>query len=182
MKIIAIFFILIVITGCSSEKLVYWCGDHQCINKKERKAYFEKTMIVEVKTSKKKYYKKTSYIEELQKEAKSEVNIKQKDEKKNIDREKKRLSKQMKLEEKKRIKEEKKIAKQMKLEEKRRIKMEKELNKQTKLNKKKLIKKKSIKDSNKNTEIGLIGFNDLVENILKKNAFKSYPDINSLPN
>ena len=35
--------------ACSNGKKVYWCGDHACINKKEREAYFKKTMIVEVR-------------------------------------------------------------------------------------------------------------------------------------
>ena len=35
--------------SCTSGKTVYWCGDHPCINNKEKEAYFKKTMIVEVK-------------------------------------------------------------------------------------------------------------------------------------
>ena len=41
--------IFFVILGCSTNKVVYWCGDHPCINKKEKEAYFKKTMIVEVR-------------------------------------------------------------------------------------------------------------------------------------
>ena len=37
------------IFGCSSSNKTYWCGDHPCINKKEREAYFKETMIVEIK-------------------------------------------------------------------------------------------------------------------------------------
>ena len=51
------FFFLIVfffVLSCSTNKGVYWCGDHPCINKKEKEAYFEKTMIVEVKNYNKK--------------------------------------------------------------------------------------------------------------------------------
>ena len=36
-------------TSCAPNKKVYWCGDHPCINKKEKEAYFKKTMIVEAK-------------------------------------------------------------------------------------------------------------------------------------
>ena len=43
------FLILFLIFGCSSSKVVYWCGDHPCINKKEKKSYFKKTMIIEVR-------------------------------------------------------------------------------------------------------------------------------------
>ena len=32
---------------------VYWCGDHPCINKKEKEAYFKKNMIVEKRNLKK---------------------------------------------------------------------------------------------------------------------------------
>jgi hypothetical protein len=201
MKNIIIFFILFIIAGCTSEKLVYWCGDHQCINKKERKAYFEKTMVVEVKKLKKRNYKNTSHIEKLLQDVKTKDNKKTlnsqsklerrklNDTKKALAREKKLYAKQKKLEEKRLIKEEKKLAKQIILEEKRLIKHEKKLNKQAKVNKnklfkneKKLIKKKSTKNLTKSNEIGLINFNDLVEKIFKKNALKSYPDINDVPN
>ena len=43
---IIIFFLVI---GCSNNKQVYWCGDHACVNKKEREEYFKKNMIVEVR-------------------------------------------------------------------------------------------------------------------------------------
>jgi len=181
MKNIILLSLLFIIVSCSTEKTVYWCGDHPCINKKERKAYFEKTMIVEVKKSKKKNSKNTSYIEKLLQEAKIKENKRIKSEK--------ILNKQSKLEEKRLIKEEKKLAKQKKLEEKRLIKEEKKLAKQVKLdenkifkNESKLFKKKAVKKLNKNTEIKMKKFNDLVEKIIKKNAFRSYPDINDMQN
>ena len=37
------------IFSCTSSRTVFWCGDHACINKKEKKAYFKKTMTVEIK-------------------------------------------------------------------------------------------------------------------------------------
>ena len=89
-----LFFLLIffMIISCSLNKKVYWCGDHPCINKKEREAYFKKTMIVEVKDSKNKSYKNDSEIEKIIQETQSS--------------------------EKKRIKDEKGLVKQAKLEEK----------------------------------------------------------------
>ena len=45
---LTIFFVII---GCSSNKIIYWCGDHPCINKTEKEAYFEKTMIDVYSTS-----------------------------------------------------------------------------------------------------------------------------------
>ena len=53
------------IISCSLNKKVYWCGDHPCINKKEREAYFKKTMIVEVKGSRSKSYMNDSEIEKI---------------------------------------------------------------------------------------------------------------------
>ena len=60
-----ILFILFIIISCSPNRGVYWCGDHPCINKKEKEAYFKKTMIVEVKSSKNKNYKNISEIEKI---------------------------------------------------------------------------------------------------------------------
>ena len=49
MKITVSFILLFFIFSCSNNKVVYWCGDHACINKKEREAHFKKTLTVEVK-------------------------------------------------------------------------------------------------------------------------------------
>ena len=54
MKILFLLFLLFFAANCVSNKKTFWCGDHPCINKAERKAYFKKTMIVEVKDLKKK--------------------------------------------------------------------------------------------------------------------------------
>jgi len=51
MKIFFLLAIFLFISSCGGEKFVYWCGDHECINKKERIAYFEKTMILEIKNA-----------------------------------------------------------------------------------------------------------------------------------
>ena len=57
------FFFLVL--GCSNSKVVYWCGDHPCINNKEKEAYFKKTMIVETKNIKKGSYKGDTEIEKF---------------------------------------------------------------------------------------------------------------------
>ena len=57
MKYIIILIFSFFLISCSSRKTVYWCGDHACINKKEKEAYFKKTMIVEVKEINKKEIK-----------------------------------------------------------------------------------------------------------------------------
>jgi len=198
MKKFLYLFLFFLLTNCFSGKKVYWCGDHPCINKKERAAYFKKTMTVEVKEFNKKKDKNNSEIEKLIQQAKI-------DEKNRIINEK-QLLKQAKIKEKKRLKEEKAAAKLERLKEKDRIKYEKELKKQAKIKEKKLKKeakkekkmvkkietnKKNIKDSKKQkinkkkesyNESKNSNFKNIVENIFKRNKNKSYPDINNTPN
>ena len=69
MKKYLFYLIFFLIIGCANNKVVYWCGDHPCINKKEKESYFKKTMIVETKSIKKESYKKDSEIEKLMKQA-----------------------------------------------------------------------------------------------------------------
>ena len=194
MKICLFLSIFFFIISCASTKSVYWCGDHPCINKKEKEAYFKKTMIVEIRDLNKNKYKDESEIEKLLQQS-------QMNEKKRIKNEK-NLTKQAKLEEKRRINEEKELAKQTKLEEKRRIKEEKELANEIKQEEKrrvevekttlkKKIAKKQKKPSEKgvaldsdigNVKINLNKFSELVEKITKQNSFRPYPDINDIPN
>ena len=47
MKFFILLFFAFLFFGCSKNTSVYWCGDHACINNKEKEAYFKKTMIVE---------------------------------------------------------------------------------------------------------------------------------------
>ena len=75
-----IFFVLF--ASCSTEKKVFWCGDHPCINKKEKKAYFQSTGIVEVKVIAKGDNKNTSKMDKIIEQA-------YKKEKKRINNEKK---------------------------------------------------------------------------------------------
>ena len=164
MRILFSLVIFFTIVSCSTNKGVYWCGDHACINKKEKEAYFKKTLIVEIK----------------------EMNEKNN----NNDSEVIKITKQVKLDEKRRIKEEKDLAKQVKLEEKRRIKEKQKKDNQA-FSKEKKIVKKIIKTTNENvkeysnTESNKFRhskFNELVERINKKNSFRPYPDINDIPN
>ena len=69
MKILIFLISLMLIISCTSKKGVYWCGDHACINKKEREAYFKKTMIVEIKYSDE-INTQTSEYEKILKQAK----------------------------------------------------------------------------------------------------------------
>ena len=175
-------FLLLIIISCSNSKKVYWCGDHPCINKKEKEAYFKKTMIVEIKEFDETADKNKSEVAKIMKQAKIE-------EKKRIKNEK-YLAKQKRLEEKMRIKQEKKLAKQAKKDEKMRIKEEKELAKQVARDEKKIIKKErkaskqnvTLAPSSKDVTIYSNKFSELAERILKKNAIRPYPDINDTPN
>ena len=143
MKFFIYLFMLFMIISCSSNKYAYWCGDHPCINKKEKEEYFKKNMTVEMKSTKNMNYKNNSEIEKIMQEAQETEIIRirnKKNSSKNVKLQEKKLIKQIKLEEKRLIKEEKKLAKQIKLEEKRLIKEEKKLAKQIKLEEKRLIK------------------------------------------
>jgi len=164
-KILIIPFLLLI--SCSNEKMVYWCGDHACINKKEREAYFKKTMIVEVKEADKNKINKTEL-----KKITEEIIL---SEKKRI-KDKKLLAKQARLEEKRKIKELKELKKQARIEEKRIIKVKK------KNDKKKLKKQKNINEIKDDkiiidTEIASLDFKKLVEKIKKQNITKPYPNI-----
>tara|TARA_Y100000590_G_C15727117_1_gene1015647 strand:- start:2011 stop:2613 length:603 start_codon:yes stop_codon:yes gene_type:complete len=191
-----LFFLLL---SCSNNKSVYWCGDHPCINKKEREAYFKKTMIVEIKEIKDLKSKDSSEIEKITKQARLQEKSRLKKEKE--------FKKQSKLEEKLRLKREKKLEKEAKLREKERLKKEKELKKQSKLKKKikvdeeeelakkieldekKFPKAKEIKKNNHSmisdayakVPIESDNFNNIVQKIIKENSFKPFPDINDIP-
>ena len=176
MKNLFFIFILFMVVACINNKSVYWCGDHPCINKKEKEAYFKKTMIVEIKDLKNKNYKNRTEYERIMQQA-------QLDEKKRIKGEK-NLAKQAKLEEKRRIREEKDLAKQIKLEDKNRIKEEKELSRSkiVKNETKHLKKNVETTTSIANTKIELGKFSEIVEKITKKNSFRPFPDIDDIPN
>ena len=168
--------VFFLIFSCTNNKSVYWCGDHPCINNKEKEAYFKKTMIVEVRELKKENNKDISEFDKLLKQA-------QVDEKKRIMSEKE-LIKQSMLDEKRRIKEEKELAKQVRLDEK--------SNKDNILkDEKKLSKKEVSKTENKETAINIdivstnissAEFKELVERITMKNKFRPFPNIDDIPN
>ena len=160
MKNLLYLIILFIFTSCSTDKGTYWCGDQPCINKKEKEAYFKKTMIVEIKDLKKKASKNNSEIEKIIQQARKG--------------------------EKRRIKEEKSKAKQAKLEAKRKKKEEKYLAKQIEQDQAEIIKKKTSKQS-VNADAGIESptsispnFNKLVEKITKRNILRPYPNINDI--
>ena len=67
MKLILYLSCVVLIYSCSTQKGVYWCGDHPCINKKERESYFKNNMIVEFKELKKKDLIVTNHYQSLSK-------------------------------------------------------------------------------------------------------------------
>ena len=69
MKHLILLTFTLLLFSCSNGKKVYWCGDHACINKKEREAYFKKTMIVEVRELNKQNKKSKSELEIIKKQA-----------------------------------------------------------------------------------------------------------------
>ena len=202
--------IFIMIASCTTSKNVYWCGDHPCINNKEKEAYFNKTMIVEIREVNIDKFKKKTKNEKVLEQASKEEKLRLKmekeltkqaklDEKIRIKREKE-LAKQAKLDEKIRIKREKELAKQAKIDEKKRIKAEKELAKEIeleeKIQSKKIIKEKKVTQkenveikkvaemdvSDKNIKINLNKFSEIVEKVTNRNNLRPFPDINDIPN
>ena len=170
MKFLLLLLFLSILTHCTKNNFVYMCGDHVCLNDKERVAYFKKTMIVEIRDANKKGLKRSF--------------------------EEKRKIKAAKLEQKRRIKEEKKIKKQAKINEK--IKMKELSNskkiakKEKKVNIKKVSKNKSLVSeqiennddailTDTNLTIESNSFDEILQSIMVRNKNRSFPDINNFP-
>ena len=172
--------------ACTANKGVYWCGDHPCLNKDEKEAYFKKNMIVEVRNYNKDDIKKDSEIQKILNQAKLNEKNRKLSEKELIKRTKideKELIKRIKLDEKKGKKEEKELAKQLRLDEKKRKKKGKKTEEVVKLDKKKIKKEKtfSVGSPAKNVEISSEKFEVLVKKIMERNSSRSYPEINDIP-
>ena len=178
MRYLIILFSIIIFTGCANVNKTYWCGDHPCINKKEKEAYFKKNKTLEVRKIDKKNKKEISNLEKIMEQAR-------KKEKKRIVNEKK-LNKKTKLEQKRKIKEQKRLAKQAKIDQKKNLKEQKVLVKKSKnIEKEKLVKKKDVKVKKviiSKSNIGLTEFERIVLKVKERNMSRSYPDINNIPN
>jgi len=206
MKKIFFFILLIFVSSCVNLNQTYWCGDHACINKKEKEAYFKKTMVVEIRNLNKSEVKKNKKTDQkvelnqkkkfkddviLKKQAEINENIRIKKEKDLIKQSKieekirikneKDLAKKMKIDEKRRIKEEKNLASQLELEEKERKKDKKVYSKKINENKK-LVKRKNNVNESDNSKLYLSKFENLIEQITTRDSFRPYPDINDIPN
>ena len=197
MKNLLYLIILFIFTSCSTDKDTYWCGDHPCINNKEKEAYFKKTMIVEIKNLEKKTSKNNSEIEKIIQQARKgeKKRIKEKNmakqaklEDKRKKKEEKNMTKQAKLEDKRKKRKEKNMAKQAKLQDKRKKREEKYLTKQIERDEARIIKKEkktskqsvNINDGIESPAAISTNFNKLVEKIKSKSIFRPYPDINDI--
>ena len=201
MKKIILIFLLFLSMSCAPKNTAYWCGDHQCLTKKEKEDYFKKTMIVEVKSNQIKSEEKPSEVEIIT----NQVNI-GKEQKVNI---KNILSEEVQLDEKIKAKQQKKLLKETKKFERSKIKeqrkleriinksdreklkdqrkLEKKAEKKLRADEKKLKKTKvAINDEEKLYKINAklnesSVFSYFVKNILNKNKQKDFPDINNIP-
>ena len=100
MKYIKLVFFCLLLFNCTSNKTVYWCGDHPCINNKEKKAFFEKNMIVEKrelnKEDKLSKSEKDIIVKKLAKKKKINTKIERKEKNKLVLIKRKKTNKKMK--------------------------------------------------------------------------------------
>ena len=98
MKVAFAIIVLFFLYSCSNQKKVFWCGDHQCLNKKEKEIYFKKTMTVKIKVVNQRDKKSNSRIEnKILEEDKKKRNKKDKKISQNIILEEKKLIKENKI-------------------------------------------------------------------------------------
>ena len=180
MRFLLYLFVLLFFSSCSSTKITYWCGDHNCKNKKENEEYFKNTMIVETKNNVFNDNKKDSKIDIILNQAKNnslennEEKVLKKDkliEKQIKEKEEKLSAKELKQKEKKLLEEEEALAKliekderEIAKEEKAKLKKEKKLTKKTKVKEKKEFKSEETKTVQ---EVEYNSFDKVVNKIIK---------------
>ena len=199
MKKFIILIVFFFIINCTQKNTVYWCGDHQCLTKKEKEDYFKKTMIVEVRSDQLQSKEKLSKVEIIVDQAniKKDKSIISKNLQTNVDvdkkiivKEQKKLIKEAKKLERQRIKEQKKQDRITKKLEREKLKDQKKIEKKTEeklladeKNIKKIQKSKNEKVAKKNDQLDQSSnFSYFVTSILDRNSKKDYPDVNSIPN
>jgi len=171
-----------------NSKQVYWCGDHACINKKEKKAYFEKNMIVEKRILNKE--------NKLSKSEKDEILKKIREQEKEKYKNKKETKKLAHARKKEASQDEEKLIKRKSIDKKTSIQDENDCSDprgfhqkmmcaaRDKIGKKEPKKTLSGKDHKELLDKDILNtdssedFNDYVEKITKRNKSRSYPDIN----
>ena len=165
------FIIFILIISCSTNKGVYWCGDHVCANNKEKEAYFKKTMIVEVRSLDKKNKEPLSTNQMILNESKSVekntvVNVEESIQEINLEKE---IEKEIELQIQDRAKKQEELNEQITLDQDEKINMEKESRNPSSFDKVVEINEIVTKD-----------FDEIVERILLRNSSRSNPKINDI--
>ena len=175
------FIIIFLVFSCSNNREVYWCGDHACINKKEKETYFKETMIVEKKVLEKN--------KKLSKQKKDEILKQIREKEKKYSKKKKLEKKQAKLQKKQISKKEKNISDLTVVAEKKECFNWKVENRSIRecLNpilgsseqklEKVAVKETVLVDNDQN----ISEFKKLAEKISLRNKSKPYPDINDIP-
>jgi len=163
MKFLLLSLFIFLLSHCGKNDYVYWCGDHACVNDKERIEYFKKTMIVEIKDSNKVGKEDSSKIKAIKQKLRSE--------KKRKSEEEKRLKKQAKIEKKLKIKEIRDNKKRKTTDNS--FKKPDQDSEIKSSNEKKVVKKESFSKFD--------NFNEILDSIKKANKNKSFPDINNFP-
>jgi len=186
MKKYLYFIIFILAASCSSNKGVYWCGDHACANNKEKEAYFKKTMIVEVRNLDKNNIEPISVNEKILNQSESKKKSKIIEKKKleqeiNFEEEEREIEEQIEIQEQV-------IEQQIEIQEQEIAKEEENINEQINLKQETLniekIEEKKLSSEDKVVELEDVdskNFDELVENILVRNSTRSYPKINDIP-
>lgn len=184
MKYLIFLALFLLLFNCSNNKSVYWCGDHACINKKEKEAFFKKTMIVEKRELNEKYKLSKTEKDEILKQIRSEE-VKEEEETKKYKEsvkharlENKRRTNDMyslenRIQLRKNYKEQKRLKKQARKEEKARIKQNKYIPKDKAFNAESASLKKDESFSK---------FDELKQKITRKNMMRPYPNINEIQN
>jgi len=184
MKTYIYLLIFIFVISCANYKEVYWCGDHACADKKEKEAYFKKTMIVEVRNLDKNSNDEVSQNAKILNQGKS-------NKKRNIISEtelKKEISieEQVKIQEKEIAISERELEEQIEIQEKEMAKKENELKQENNPSKDEKVNLNEDSSSAfvkviENNDIKSKNFDELVEKILIRNSTRSFPKINDIP-
>ena len=178
MRFLMILFIL-VLTSCSTQKKVFICGDHECINKDEAEMYFEKNLSIEVKITEN---KKEKFF-----------NLVKLNNEKSLENDKKKI----KVIKSKKKREVRKLSRKEILKKKEEIKIKnREINKAKKIEKKTKSKKKLISKKNiiKNKEekkvfemteyknvctiLKKCNIEEIAQLLIKQGNIKDYPNLN----
>ncbi len=188
MKYFFYFLLIFLVFGCETNKSVYWCGDHPCVNKKEKEAYFKTTMIVEkrvlgkndkltksekdeiikkIKANEKKNYKK-------RKEAKKTARLKEKEENKTLN-EARSNNEEVAVSNVRDCKNPKGLHQKIMCATADKFTNNDSIKLKSENDKKKLLEGNTLKTNSSNE------FSDYVKKIAEKNKLRPYPDINDIP-